>query len=320
MQLDHNLNESRWRAPTQQSNFSEDTMVRLRGTRAVAGELEIALRWNDHNDLDLHVKCPCGTEIYFRNRTCPTCKGHLDVDMNVGSNVQDKPVEHIRFGDKDCPALPGTYLFWVVYYSGPKGNGGPSTEYLLEVKNSQTLKIGEFRGTVSESNKSGQQFTVTIAEGGSGIPFHQHVEATHATWARGFPNSSAANVQRNHKIWLKARPFIDAQKRFTVSDNTPQGDLVERDLTRCVLCLRALQEGEHFSATANDVSHNVHSQCFAFALSKGVRFKCPFRNCQCRLQTPGTGETAQLTIAPNAAIPEAAKPRDFVQMILAAIL
>eukprot|EP00300_Choanocystis_sp_HF-7_P010472 c16966_g1_i1.p1 GENE.c16966_g1_i1~~c16966_g1_i1.p1 ORF type:complete len:214 (-),score=19.82 c16966_g1_i1:323-964(-) len=159
MQLDHNLNESRWRAPTQQSNFSEDTMVRLRGTRAVAGELEIALRWNDHNDLDLHVKCPCGTEIYFRNRTCPTCKGHLDVDMNVGSNVQDKPVEHIRFGDKDCPALPGTYLFWVVYYSGPKGNGGPSTEYLLEVKNSQTLKIGEFRGT---KVGAGSLFTSTL--------------------------------------------------------------------------------------------------------------------------------------------------------------
>jgi len=48
------------------------------------GEIEFALSWNDENDLDLHVICPCGVEIYFSNKKCQTCGGELDCDMMGG--------------------------------------------------------------------------------------------------------------------------------------------------------------------------------------------------------------------------------------------
>jgi uncharacterized protein YfaP (DUF2135 family) len=47
------------------------------------GKLCFSLKWWDANDLDLHVVCPCGTNIYHGNKICITCKGELDKDMNV---------------------------------------------------------------------------------------------------------------------------------------------------------------------------------------------------------------------------------------------
>jgi len=39
--------------------------------------------WDDWNDLDLYVTCPCGSTLYYGNRECKTCGGILDKDMNV---------------------------------------------------------------------------------------------------------------------------------------------------------------------------------------------------------------------------------------------
>ena len=36
---------------------------RLKQENATIGDFNIALKWSDPNDLDLHVICPCGTEI-----------------------------------------------------------------------------------------------------------------------------------------------------------------------------------------------------------------------------------------------------------------
>lgn len=93
---------------------------RLHKHGANIGELNFSLRWWDPNDLDIHVICPCGTEIYFGNRKCQKCHGELDIDMNVFGNESLEPVEHIFFNK----AKKGTYKFWVRYYSGPKTFGG----------------------------------------------------------------------------------------------------------------------------------------------------------------------------------------------------
>ena len=81
---------------------------------ASMGELEIELVWSNRNDLDLHVHCPCKTEICFHHKICSRCSGELDVDMNAGAISSDQPAEHI-FWKKNPPS--GEYKVIVDHYS-----------------------------------------------------------------------------------------------------------------------------------------------------------------------------------------------------------
>jgi uncharacterized protein YfaP (DUF2135 family) len=67
--------------------IEQELQDRLGRHNANIGKLNFSLRWWDPNDLDLHVTCPCGTEIYYLNKKCHKCGGELDIDMNVGSNM-----------------------------------------------------------------------------------------------------------------------------------------------------------------------------------------------------------------------------------------
>ena len=68
-------------------------------------EFMVTLSWSDWNDLDLHVVCPCGTEVYYGRKQCVKCKGYLDVDMNVCHHVDGcalnkcsmEPIEHFLY-------------------------------------------------------------------------------------------------------------------------------------------------------------------------------------------------------------------------------
>ena len=48
---------------------------RLSLHNANIGDLNFSLRWWDPNDLDLHVTCPCGTNINYMNKKCEKCGG-----------------------------------------------------------------------------------------------------------------------------------------------------------------------------------------------------------------------------------------------------
>ena len=68
------------------------------------GKLQIILTWEDRNDLDLHVQCPGGHEIYHAARS--SCGGQLDVDANADTNTATAtPVENVFFSDPP----PGPY-------------------------------------------------------------------------------------------------------------------------------------------------------------------------------------------------------------------
>lgn len=54
---------------------------RVRRVGALGGVLQVVLCWGDLNDLDLHVICPDGQRIYFKNRTHG--EGHLLRDANA---------------------------------------------------------------------------------------------------------------------------------------------------------------------------------------------------------------------------------------------
>ena len=72
-----------------------DLRQRLQREGARGGEVQVSLAWNNVNDLDLHVICPSGEEISYRNMRS-RCQGRLDVDMNVRGNRpwSERPVEN----------------------------------------------------------------------------------------------------------------------------------------------------------------------------------------------------------------------------------
>ena len=77
-------------------------------------EILIILSWDNKNDLDLHVLCPNGDEISYKNLGHYICGGMLDVDANA-SNLRNDPIEKI--GWDQYPTVNGCYKIFVNYYA-----------------------------------------------------------------------------------------------------------------------------------------------------------------------------------------------------------
>jgi hypothetical protein len=90
--------------PTPRADTSTDRVRRQDGR---IGAVNVILTWNTLDDLDLHVTCPSGEQIYYSNKN--NCGGVLDVDMNSssGTNKSTTPVENVTWPVGAAPA--GTY-------------------------------------------------------------------------------------------------------------------------------------------------------------------------------------------------------------------
>jgi hypothetical protein len=61
------------------------------------GQVNFTLEWDNNNngdnyvDLDLYVKCPCDTIIYFGNKKCSKCESELDHDHRYSRDA----IEHV---------------------------------------------------------------------------------------------------------------------------------------------------------------------------------------------------------------------------------
>ena len=89
------------------------------------GDVQITLRWDSLNDLDLVVTDPDGEEIFYNHRLAVS-GGRLDIDSNAQckKNVTSSPVENI-FWPRNA-ALPGKYRVEVLYFQ--QCGGAPLTE------------------------------------------------------------------------------------------------------------------------------------------------------------------------------------------------
>ena len=138
--------------------FSNEMQSRLDREGAQQGEIELALSWENKNDIDLHCKDPMGGHIYFGKKRSRS-KGWLDVDMNVmhGSAVND-PVEHIRWLHGDAPE--GKYEVYVHHYKQHITNT-EETYFALEMKTGDQL--GQLKGSVmfGDAPKLVHTFTFT---------------------------------------------------------------------------------------------------------------------------------------------------------------
>lgn len=103
-------------------------------------------------DLDLHVRTPNNSEIYFGNTSAQN--GSLDVDCICGS-CGTTGNENIFWTNGTAPT--GTYKVWVYYY-GDCGNSSATSTYTLRVMQNSTV-VATYTGTLSGSNRTSAVYT-----------------------------------------------------------------------------------------------------------------------------------------------------------------
>ena len=94
-------------------NLINEFNLRLARENAQTGKVQVSLKWDNRNDLDIHLIEPSGNTISYRNKVS-RAGGTLDVDMNAGEQESNKPIENIFYG-VNAPA--GHYRIVVDFYS-----------------------------------------------------------------------------------------------------------------------------------------------------------------------------------------------------------
>jgi hypothetical protein len=127
------------------SVFSTQIQKRLKEAGAREGEIEVALSWENRNDLDLLVVDPNGDIVSHRKRVVAS-GGELDVDRNAACShdMTGKPVEHVVWDNGR--AVKGTYKVLVDHYANCRATD--PTKFHVEVivgKNS----VGSFDKSIS---------------------------------------------------------------------------------------------------------------------------------------------------------------------------
>ena len=106
-------------------------------------------------DLDLYVKTPSGTTIYYGNKTAQG--GRLDVDC-LCSTCPNGPNENIYWVPGTAPT--GTYQFWVQYYGRCGTSTAPTSDFTLRVVNNSTV-VATYTGTLSQTLNKSAVYTKT---------------------------------------------------------------------------------------------------------------------------------------------------------------
>lgn len=119
----------RWEDRQEDVDAEIQGRVRNAGGMLEGVDIRASLLWNNRNDLDLHVICPSGEEIYYGHMRS-RCGGVLDVDRNVSGETM-KPVENIRWEKGKAPK--GLYRVFVRNYS-VHGGFPCATDFRVEIE------------------------------------------------------------------------------------------------------------------------------------------------------------------------------------------
>lgn len=97
----------------------------------IEGFMRCSLHWFNYDDLDLHVKEPKGSHIYFSHKLSGLTGGRLDVDMNAGCGRSRDAVENVIWTDRSR-LVPGRYQVFVNQYHKRESIDG-GFEFEIEV-------------------------------------------------------------------------------------------------------------------------------------------------------------------------------------------
>ncbi|MBV6486919.1 MAG: hypothetical protein GHHEDOFH_00856 [Pseudorhodoplanes sp.] len=124
------------------------------------GAVNLILTWNTDDDLDLHVRCPDGSHIYFANQR--SCGAVLDVDRNMSQNTLSvEPVENIYWDE--AGAAPGEYVVEVDRYKS-RSSGSQTSRFRIELRiNGRQVEVRD--GTIEGEKSPKQVFTFKLPYG-----------------------------------------------------------------------------------------------------------------------------------------------------------
>jgi len=131
--------------------------------RGGTGDVQVTLRWDQPEDLDLHVVEPLPDagecEIYYSDTNNPpgtsSCDavGSLDLDSNAGCGIDNVDIENVIYPPGRPPS--GTYTVRVDYYSNCSATG--PVPYEVEVRANGTILgyCGSFLPTDADNGSAG---------------------------------------------------------------------------------------------------------------------------------------------------------------------
>jgi hypothetical protein len=130
---------------------NEVVSLRMNREQVNSGELHAALIWNDIADLDIHVVCPSGEELFYGHKES-RCGGWLDVDANAG-RVTLEPIENIFWAS----APSGKYKIFVHNFNNRTDTKtvfiDSNRKVPFRVKLTKNDTIEWFSGSVSHKEK-----------------------------------------------------------------------------------------------------------------------------------------------------------------------
>ncbi len=124
-----------------------------------SGDVQILLKWNNFNDLDLICTDPFGETVFYKNRSVPS-GGQLEIDMNVEYPGSKTPIENIFWEPGTAPQ--GTYNVYLQYYKKHE-SAINETPYTIQVKYGG--KTEEFNGAIKKEDKIIHITTFTLGTG-----------------------------------------------------------------------------------------------------------------------------------------------------------
>lgn len=135
----------------------EDTIGLVEQRGGKIGDVNVVLRWNTKDDLDLHIHCPDGSIINFKIvDKAAVCGGALDVDANFkDKDVVTSPAENVTWPERK--AAPGDYVVKVNRYKDRTGS--QSTPFTVELFiNREPMETHE--GVAEDTTKDVFTFTL----------------------------------------------------------------------------------------------------------------------------------------------------------------
>jgi len=249
----------------------DDFYQRLQHAGAQDGVLSVSLMWNGWTDLDLHVRCPCGKNIFHGDRKC-ACGGELDVDMNASAlNKSITPVENVYF---KC-AKKGTYGIEVKLFNF-RADEPRKVPFTVRIK--QGAIENDYQNAVSALGEVCKVVSFHFdPDNVQGISFAEHVKKFNSDWIIS-PRAGHVDDDRMRLAWLLVRGKLSS--KYGIPDTTPPEWESLLDSKRCLVCLGG--STNKIVKCVNKHSAGFHAGCLQQLPATINKPLCP--KCQCEIE------------------------------------